>query len=442
MTSLDNAIRLSSGLVRDLFDHAMQVGLPYKPFALASSLAIVAAFGQRRYRFEGLKDVSLFIVIVGDSADGKSFFQKDFVGKHLRAIDEEYLLKTTASVAAIKLALLRCPSRLVIIDEMAKKWGRVYRPNPCPRQEEILTLLMELYAGLDLLEGQEKGSTSAAIDDVEHPRITAFGGTTTDGMKGMFSNDLFRSDGMASRLLYLPSDGFQKMTGKADYTWTPHAHNIERLTDLIRIDPMKQDVRSPGFRNQRAAATIGYISPEVEASYFRLRDVYEDKADEASKIDRSMSQYYRRGHERALKYAYIHCIGDGRRALTERDLAFGKALLEYEIHVVVNMVNNGKPLLCEEAVMEFLKLHPEVEFAGWQIHKTLCGRRRWTQAEVNASLHALAKAGSIEVIESRGKRGPVAHKYCYFGERSITPCQLEIPPEGLREGNSHETFFN
>lgn len=443
MDTLENAIRLSSGLVRELYDHAMEVGLPYRPFALAASLSLIATCGQRRYLFQELKDISLFVIIVGDSADGKSFFQKDYVGRYMREIDAAYMLKNVASLASLKLSLAECPSRLFVIDEMAKKWGRVYRSNPCERQQEILTAIMEVYGCPDLLEGQEKGTTSAKLEDVESPRMTVLGGTTNGGLAAMFSNDLFLYDGMASRLVYLPSEGFQKIQGEVDYEWKPKPHIVEKLVGLVRVKPnCMEDVQNPGFRAQRTGIRIGFASPAVRAAWLRVRDAYEDKALAASKIDGTMAQYYRRGHERALKYAYIHCLGDGRQALIERDMAFGRALLEHEIGVVIKMVNHGKPLLCEEAVMDYMRENPDKPIAGWQVQKNVRGGRKWTCAEVNSSLAALAKAGSIAVEEGGGRRGPVGVKYCYYSEQFVTPRRDEAPVIHLQNSLGHDKLCN
>jgi len=417
MSTIEKAIALSSGLMRDLYEHGMRVGLPYPEYALPSAITILSSILQRRCSFEGLKDVCTFIVLVGDASSGKSFFQSEFVASYIRQCLPQIILPPVASVNALKMALIDNPARLMIIDEIMKKWARVYRANPGDQAEALHILILELYGCLSFLLGQAKGSSSQAIDTSENPRLTIFAGTTNHGMEKMCENDEFLSDGMGSRLSYYRSREFRISAGKR-VDWAPDQSLVLRLQALMKRDKFRPDAPTENESSTGTHCDMGSVGPQ----YILMKDSYEKKAQEAHGFDRNLGQYYRRGHERLLKYAYLHALGCDRESLTARDLSFGKALIDYEIATALEFVTTG-PATHEDAILATLEaMEGDAYLTARQIYDALPNRRRWTIRDTNTLLRALCESHAIEALEESEKRAgrpSLRYRALQFGEGDI-----------------------
>ena len=402
MKTIKELILQSSGLIKILSERALEVGLPYPEWALASALSILAGVSQRTYRVPMGASPNLYNIIVGPPGSGKNTYLT-FVKEHLAAAHDNFVMGELVSRTGTLAGLAKWPSRTLVSDELGQDWLEMHSVRADQVKRQLRATLLEFYSDNKRMSGTANKKTEDQVKSVKHPRLSIFGATTIKAMNALYENDLFISSGMVSRATFWVAE-------KAIIPLEPG-----KSWDLVldHVDALRR-ISRPGFHGLEAEAygekcvdepkevlEMGKEAGEAMLAFYR--EVAELRRS-LNSDDEALEQVYSRTSERAYKYAYLHCIGRESRLVSKEDAGFGIALAKWEMAAVKKRVDDW--MLPEDRIANkieaYMKKNRGVELVKASIRHHVSEMKKIDSRVSDDILHDMVANGRIDVVK-RGR---------------------------------------
>ncbi len=292
---------------------------PYDHWAIASAVSTVSALTQGLYMTPTRSKLASYIVIVGSVAFGKN----DYIRAPQQIVDclrSLSLKPDPISTSGLLRILDEYPAIYMCRDELINYLESI-TANKAALIHSLLGDFCSIW-GNAILRGQSNKKKDESLKIVKDPHFSIFGNGTFGGFKKLLKQEPFYKSGLLSRF---------------DFILAPPEF-IEPQIDVRYgipsevLDLLKTNLELPydflqGTNVVREAKLLDW-DKEVEKKWQEWRLSISRKA---HALEQNKDAKYYEIHtlgrlaEKALRYASIHTIADGRRCITMEDLEFGVA---------------------------------------------------------------------------------------------------------------------
>lgn len=342
VTSLPAPVNGFTGLMRDIFDdcHKQATNNPW--FALACTLQLMAALGQRTYVIGGCDpdSMNLYQLIVAPPASGKGAMI-NWLRKYIAHAAPDIEGPEWASKEAGRATLTERPSQLHVIDELATKWKEVYAKNVNPQapMPRLVSMFLDLHASVARLPPVTARKAENCIAACDYPRVSLVGFTTPGEMNDLRAQPRFVSGGMESRFLVWEERGFHipELTFFRGQTTV----NPALVTELRNFYEAKQGGMTVGGPD--AGRAVLRVSEEIN-TYAKailgtaIVNRMKDELASESEVNERMTSLRMRYYGAALKIAAMHCAGNGRMEVSVDDMKLGCAIAVNRMESISGML--------------------------------------------------------------------------------------------------------
>lgn len=402
---LMNAISLSKGIIRRLYDHVSSVSRDVPAFRIAAALSIVSACVQRTRTWPTANAPNLFTFLVGPSSTTKSFFL-EFIKRYVASVESNFILPNVASEIMFQTEMVECPSRIFAEDELGKKIEDAYLRNR-PAALEIINIMLKYYEQVDMHPMKRRVDS---VSGVKLATLSLCGVSTLQSMRLMFANEQFHADGVASRFAYFVHSESLPLSADSKPKWEPIEDVVGALRRMVVAsrDGLDPETGGIGYNPARLFefGSIEAVRGSKQAWVDGL--IAEEASMHADELEKLASM---RSRHLALvdKYAVIHAMGCGRSEVTDEDAAFAIAMAKWNWETVrgdVLQIQTFEDRLSER-VLATLHLH-RVALSVREMRSSAGMRgilRHATVDQVRTACEHLAADGLVQImVQARSVR--------------------------------------
>lgn len=289
---------------------------PREEYAYATALVVMSCLIGPYCSFSRESKVNLFIVLVGDTGDGKNEAFDSGI-KLLSMTDaKDCVLDFPASDVALRRQLVANPNALIRADEVAHTIECLSRGDA--NGGKLMKMILDTYNN-SRLPPKVYADSKNSLPAVENPFVQIIGGTTGKIWDVIQPKHL--EDGTLNRIIFvsLPDDAPYSENDDPSYE-LPKALK-DRLNTFWRQGRMHDligDMPSFGRRVE--------FAPEVKEAVKALGPVLHQRGKESER-----GALYGRFILNTSKIATILAVGDGRMAVTMADFEQARAFMEWSI---------------------------------------------------------------------------------------------------------------
>ncbi len=317
---------MSSGLVRELYDHVSSISRDLPEFRIASALMIVGACAQRSREFPGEVGTNLNICLVGPSSTTKTFFL-NFIQKYLAAVAPELVCPGFASEIGFQEVMGGCPSRCLAQDEIGQKIEAAYIEKREAAQSWVQGLLK--YSEPTDMPAQIRRAGTVA--GVEHAVLSIAGAMTSNTLTALMSRSKFITDGLASRFLFFVHEDMLEVSTARRPSWKPLESAVKVLRREFQSTAVALDVdagsKSHSLKNRKK------LTDSQDLVRLGKDQFVANTKDQFSAFEKDQKELINSVRDRMVttveKIAQIHAIGRGADDIALPDVEFAVALTNW-----------------------------------------------------------------------------------------------------------------
>jgi Protein of unknown function (DUF3987) len=317
---------LSSGLVREIYDHVSLVSRELPEFRIASALMIVGACAQRSRVFPGRTGTNINLILAGPSSTTKTFFL-NYIQRHLADVAPELVCPGFASEIGLQEVMSGGPSRCLAQDEIGQRIESAYLEKREHAQAWVQGLLK--YSEPTNMPAQVR--RSGTVPAVEHAVLSIAGTMTTDTLKRLFAQSRFISDGLASRFLFFIHPEMLPVSLADQPNWAPDAKIVRKLRAECARTSIALDVSSGGSSHDLKLRK--QLTDSKDWIMTAKKQFAADTQSEFEALERDEKELVNSIRDRMVatvaKLSQIHCIGRGVDDVGEQDATFAVAMVNW-----------------------------------------------------------------------------------------------------------------
>lgn len=318
------------GLVKDLATYFSQNAYRNHPaFALEAAFATMVGVCQGGYALNNTSPI-LYSVLVGPAACGKNDYLY-MPQSLLMEVDQNLVMgNVPASDRGLRSVLTESANRLLIQDEIISWMVKAF--NPKSHEYAIQDAYCTLWGGVPELAGTSAKKKEDSMPKVTRPRFSILGTGTVHQWRELVHVKGVSQGGLLSRMMFVESDARMAGNRRRGPSMAPPPDLVVRLTNIHLAKP-----EATVFCNPANPHSKDLIQMEMDAGAARLKEEWEDQIDlqwdhtdkEARHDSRFEGGIRMRGIDRAIRYAMLLAIGDGRRTIEVKDIQFAREYVDH-----------------------------------------------------------------------------------------------------------------
>ncbi len=368
-------------------------------WAMATTLAIASGLTQGFYKGPTGTKLATYTVVLGYIGFGKNDYTKlaDLTALKLRPSS---VIDDPASIQGLKRLLSEDNNRFFSKDEIINFFMKIFKSNSA----EVANMFSDICSvwGDAILKGQSNKSRSESIGTIFEPNLTIFGNGTTKSLHKLIDVEDFVDSGLLSRFDFVLAP--ERFIPFKDYSRSPELPS--KILDMI-----SHNLGLSSLSKNKEFTIISWQSNAVKREWTSWAHNLDEKNYRAqqSSFDMSWESHTLvRLAEKALRYATLCTLLNGRRELEIDDLYFGMNWASWCRKRLLKLINekgivNEKEEYIRKIIDFIRKEHGSKGATKSQITRKFRHLKRRLREEIFEDLMESGDLSSIQIC-GKGKK--------------------------------------